>query len=192
MFEKIGLHTSMLKTSGRICGTVYLIEEGGKRLLIDSGDGQLPEFGFEPDFCILTHGHADHTRGVKESWENVFLHPAEFGFRGPFIHIPKNAQRLPFDKMEFGSHLLEFIHTPGHTSGSICIFDRKTGILFSGDTKFAGGIWGRTDLGGNDKDMQKSLVEIEKIPYRLLCPGHGDLEWRLQKSSESTGSFGKR
>jgi len=177
MFEKIGKNTSMLRTDERVCGTIYLIEEGGKRLIIDSGDGDA-EIGFAPDICILTHGHFDHTSGVEENWPCVLLHPAEAAFKGPYLKIPKNAAPNPMKPLTFGSHLLEFFHTPGHTRGSICILDRKTGILFSGDTAFAGGGYGRTDLGGNEKEMEESLGLISKINYKLLCPGHGDIEKR--------------
>jgi len=174
-FEGIALHTSMRRTDGRTCSTVYLVEESGKRLLIDAGDGRT-QIGFEPDICILTHGHYDHTRGVGQGWKKVLLHPSEFEFGGPYIEVPKNAQANPMAPLAFGSHLLEFFHTPGHTGGSICILDKKTGLLFSGDTKFAGGACGRTDMGGNGGEIEKSLALIEKIPYRLLCPGHGETE----------------
>ena len=177
-FEEIALHTLMLRTEGRTCGTIYLIEENGKRLLIDSGDGNAP-IDFTPDICILTHGHFDHSSGVLPGWKNVLLHPAEFKFGGPYIKVPKNAQENPMAPLAFGSHLLEFFHTPGHTDGSICILDKKTGVLFSGDTKFADGIYGRTDIGGSDEEMDNSLALIEKIPYKLLCPGHGQLEEKL-------------
>lgn len=191
MFTKIAPDTFMLRTDSRSCGTVYLIEETGKRLLIDSGDGKLPGFGFSPDICILTHGHFDHTRGVKPDWKEVLLHPAEFDFGGEYVEIPANAKKNGMSPLQFGSHALEFLHTPGHTDGSICILDRKTGVLFSGDTKFANGVWGRTDLGGSDGRMQKSLKRIEKIPYRLLCPGHGELERKFasfRASARNPGS----
>jgi glyoxylase-like metal-dependent hydrolase (beta-lactamase superfamily II) len=174
-FEEIALHTRMLRTDERTCSTVYLIEEKGKRLLIDGGDGKVP-LDFTPDICILTHGHYDHTRGVRPDWKSVLLHPAEFRFAGPYIEVPKNAKENPMALLAFGSHLLEFFHTPGHTDGSICIFDRKTGVLFSGDTKFARGGYGRTDIGGSDEEIEKSLALIDKIPYKILCPGHGELE----------------
>ena len=176
MFEKIAQHTSMLRTEARVCGTVYLVEEAGKRLLIDSGDGKLDELDFAPDVCVLTHGHYDHTQGVQASWKKVLLHPAEFSFGGPYISIPGNAEKNPMSPLRFGSHLLEFFHTPGHTDGSMCILDRKTGLLFSGDTKFADGGQGRTDFGGSEGEIEASLALIGKIPYKILCPGHGELE----------------
>lgn len=167
----------MLKTDSRICGTVYLIEESGKRLIVDSGDGKV-ELGFKPDICILTHGHFDHSGGVKENWKRVLLHQKEFGFAGPYLKIPKNAEENPMSPLFFGSHVLEFFHTPGHTEGGICVFDRKTGILFSGDTKFADGGYGRTDLGGDDAKLAASLRLIKGISYSVLCPGHGKIEMK--------------
>ncbi len=175
MFEKIAEETSLLRTDTRVCSTVYMIEAGKKRLLIDSGDGKL-EFGVVPDICILTHGHFDHASGVKGNWKEVLLHPAEFSFGAPYLKIPENAKPNPMKPIRFGSHLLEFFHTPGHTAGGICVLDRRTGLLFSGDTKFAGGNFGRTDLGGSEEEMGRSLELIGKLDYRLLCPGHGELE----------------
>ena len=171
-FEKIAQHTFMLRTDLRLCSNVYLIEEKGARLLIDAGDGSL-QFGFVPQVCILTHGHADHTGGVKAGWPKVLLHKAEFSFRGSYIRIPDNALPNPMKPLSFGLHQLEFFHTPGHTEGSICILDKKTGCLFSGDTKFAQGGVGRTDLGGSAEKLEESLALIEKLDYKLLCPGHG-------------------
>lgn len=179
MAEEIARHTSMIRTDARVCSTVYIIEDGGKRVLIDTGDGKVQGIGFEPDICILTHGHFDHTQGVKPGWKRVLLHEAEFSFPGPFIKIPENCAKNPMEPISFGSHELLFFHTPGHTDGSICVFDRKTGLLFSGDTKFADGGQGRVDLGGSQSRMEGSLALLEKIPYKLLCPGHGQIEGNL-------------
>jgi len=177
MQEKIAVDTFIIRTDERTCGTVYIIEEKGKTLLIDAGDGAV-EIAFVPDICILTHGHYDHTSGVKGNWPKVMLHEKEFSFKGPYINVPKNASALGMAPLKFGSHELLFFHTPGHTEGSISILDKKTGLLFSGDTKFAGGGYGRTDLGGSDREIERSLQLIDALPYKLLCPGHGNLEER--------------
>jgi len=175
MQEKIAVDTFMIRTDERTCGTVYIIQEKGKTLLIDAGDGEV-KLGMAPDICILTHGHYDHTSGVNGDWPKVLLHEREFSFKGPYISIPKNAEPLDMLPLKFGSHELLFFHTPGHTDGSICVLDKKTGLLFSGDTKFAGGGYGRTDLGGSDREIERSLKLVGALPYKLLCPGHGELE----------------
>ena len=64
--------------------------------------------------------------------------------------------------------------TPGHTPGSVCLY--CNGLLFSGDTLFAGSC-GRTDLpGGSSADMRRSLSLLAGLPLpdqTQVLPGHG-------------------
>ena len=65
------------------------------------------------------------------------------------------------------------LETPGHTEGSICLYDEASGTLISGDTLFLGG-YGRTDfMGGSFDAMLASLVRLSKLDIRELFPGHG-------------------
>lgn len=76
--------------------------------------------------------------------------------------------------IRFGSVRLEVLHTPGHTEGSVCLLAPDQGLLFTGDTLFAGG-WGRVDLpGGSARAMVESLSRLAGLddPLRVL-PGHG-------------------
>ena len=65
------------------------------------------------------------------------------------------------------------IFTPGHTMGSVCLYNEKDKILISGDTLFYGS-WGRTDLGGSEEMIMKSLKKIQaKVDGKaLVYPGH--------------------
>ncbi len=66
------------------------------------------------------------------------------------------------------------ISTPGHTKGSVCLYNKKIRTLISGDTIFYRS-WGRTDLpDGSESEIQKSLNTIYKtIPKEtLVFPGH--------------------
>lgn len=66
------------------------------------------------------------------------------------------------------------IYTPGHSPGSVCIYNKKNGVLVSGDTLFYHS-YGRTDLpGGDEVLMQQSLHTLDKIIPRgtLIYPGH--------------------
>ena len=76
--------------------------------------------------------------------------------------------------IRFGDIRLDVLHTPGHTEGSICLVDRGSGILFSGDTLFTGG-WGRVDFPGGDAGaMVESLGRLATLPDGLrVLPGHG-------------------
>jgi glyoxylase-like metal-dependent hydrolase (beta-lactamase superfamily II) len=69
---------------------------------------------------------------------------------------------------------LEIIKTPGHTIGSICLFLRKEGILFSGDTIFNEDLFGRIDLATSvPSKMEDSIKKLKKLKIKILCPGHG-------------------
>jgi glyoxylase-like metal-dependent hydrolase (beta-lactamase superfamily II) len=77
------------------------------------------------------------------------------------------------DRIEFGSHSLRILHTPGHTQGS-CSFHGE-GFVLSGDTLFCRGI-GRTDLPGGDPEeeadsIRKKLYTLDR--ETVVYPGHG-------------------
>jgi len=182
LYDKITKNITRFYSETELCSNVYLLESEGKTLLIDSGSGAL-DFDFAPDRCILTHAHFDHSLGVKDAWESVLLHNADIeyckavpAYLARFFHLPGQSRQLPEGKMEFGSFELEVVHTPGHTNGSVCIFETRSGILFSGDTLFADGAIGRTDIGGNESQIMESLEKISKLKWPILCPGHGPIE----------------
>jgi glyoxylase-like metal-dependent hydrolase (beta-lactamase superfamily II) len=68
------------------------------------------------------------------------------------------------------------IHTPGHSPGSCCLYNAQEEIIFTGDTLFADGGIGRTDLeGGNLNQLKTSLQKIFSLPNTAtIYPGHGD------------------
>jgi glyoxylase-like metal-dependent hydrolase (beta-lactamase superfamily II) len=66
------------------------------------------------------------------------------------------------------------IHTPGHSPGSICLYNEEKRVLISGDTLFYG-TCGRTDMyGGNQRTIESSLAKIDKIIPNgtKVYPGH--------------------
>jgi hydroxyacylglutathione hydrolase len=124
---------------------------------------------------ILTHTHFDHTGGIKTLADicspKLFLHEQEtnnlenFGLSISKLHDGEIVVA--------GDHRLEVIHTPGHTPGSICLYDRKNRILFSGDTVFPDGSFGRTDLpGGESRDLIESLERLTTLEVDFILPGH--------------------
>ena len=77
----------------------------------------------------------------------------------------------------FGAENWKVISTPGHTPGSICIYNQKENELISGDTIFAYGGYGRTDMaGGDEAQIMHSLAMLrETIPSGThVYPGHDE------------------
>jgi hydroxyacylglutathione hydrolase len=136
---------------------------------------------------VLTHCHYDHTAYVREIARmcnaEVCIHELDapglteeqrslamlFGGRAPGI-VPDRELK---DGDRVGS--LEVIHTPGHTPGCICLYDTEEKILFSGDTVFTGGSFGRYDFpGGSRSALLESVNRISALDVEGLYPGHGD------------------
>jgi len=187
------------------CSNTFLIFEDKGFLIIDPGLPQNYERVINilsrydalntDGIIILTHMHFDHIgatrRLVKKLHLKVAIHENEknyvetgdvyntvallFGVdKLEPIHVDKALKN--HDKIVLDGTELEIIHAPGHTTGSICILDIERGILFSGDTLFAGGSFGRTDLPtGNTVELLNSLELLESLDIKILCPGHGEI-----------------
>jgi len=170
-------------------------ERTGLCAVIDpGGDGErilrtIRSEGWELLYIINTHGHFDHTA------ENAYLkartpcelliHRADaplllqgsrnaafWGFSIPESPLPDRFLEEG-DVIVIGNLSLRVIHTPGHTPGGISLF--SDGVVFVGDTLFAGSI-GRTDFPGGDyyqliRSVKEKLFVLgdEVVVY----PGHG-------------------
>lgn len=140
------------------------------------------------DIVILTHGHFDHIGGVMEIIEEtspyIFIHRGDSSsLRGLTINELNGGELIQ------SAQPLKVIHTPGHTGGSICLLIEDRGILFSGDTVFYGGFYGRTDLtGGSRVDMVNSLRRLSELRVECLLPGHGQLVFENADKHISRGT----
>jgi glyoxylase-like metal-dependent hydrolase (beta-lactamase superfamily II) len=83
------------------------------------------------------------------------------------VHLKGNEQLI------IGDNIYNVIFTPGHTPGCICLYCPETKTLFSGDTIFAHGSFGRTDLpGGSINNLKKSIKELLNRDIENIYPGH--------------------
>ena len=136
---------------------------------------------------VSTHGHWDHMGNnaalSAQTGAPIAVHALDRGrllrpepIYAPFA-IPPCVPAVELAEgglIRFGSLRLEVLHTPGHTEGSVCLLAADDGILFSGDTLFAGG-WGRVDLaGGSAEQMAESITRLGRLdPGLRVQPGHG-------------------
>jgi glyoxylase-like metal-dependent hydrolase (beta-lactamase superfamily II) len=67
------------------------------------------------------------------------------------------------------------LHSPGHTSDSICLLNERQGILVSGDTVLnllGTGEYNR--IVADDSAMERTIARIGALELRAVLPGHGD------------------
>jgi glyoxylase-like metal-dependent hydrolase (beta-lactamase superfamily II) len=136
---------------------------------------------------VSTHGHWDHIGDnaavAAATGAEIAVHPLDRHrledpqpLWAPF-EIPPSVPAVELaegGEIRFGEIRLTVLHTPGHTEGSVCLLAADDGLLFSGDTLFAGG-WGRVDLpGGSPEAMASSIARLTELEDRLaVLPGHG-------------------
>ncbi len=100
--------------------------------------------------------------------------PAGFDAKS-YVTRPFHITRWIHDgeKIDLGGRVLEVISTPGHTPDAICLLDRKNGLLFTGDTFYAGPIWlyrPETDLDAYINSVARIAVLTPNL--HLLLPSH--------------------
>lgn len=141
----------------------------------------LDEAGATLTHILLTHGHYDHVGAVaalkKATGCKVYMDKADAQGSQLLPLTPDVVtDEWPADgKLQIDELPLTVCHTPGHTPGGVCI--ACYGLLFSGDTLFAGSC-GRTDFpGGSMQEMGKSLSLLAELPLpdaTKVLPGHGE------------------
>lgn len=180
----------------------YLVwDDTNEAIIVDAGNmnegengvlaAEIEALGLKPVMAVNTHGHFDHTQGVKwfkEKYDVKFACSSKDQFlidstsggmvyglkcnEVPAVDIDLDAM----DSISFGATNLRIIKTPGHTPGHVVLFNEEAKSLFTGDTLFRESI-GRTDLPGGDYSwIMKSILE-EIVPLGddvTIYPGHED------------------
>lgn len=172
---------------GPVQANCYIVtdEASGLSAVIDAGDfnESLKEKikNKNVKYIMLTHGHYDHIIGVYDlkqfTGAEVLIHKADadclfdekrslsYYSYMPGAQKPLTADRLldEGDTVTLGETEFKVLHTPGHTSGSVCFADEKNRIMFTGDTLFCL-TCGRTDLPtGDDYQMYESLKRLKEL-----------------------------
>ncbi len=173
-------------------------------LMIDSGSGmnfehvvkKLEDFGLsldDLDILVDTHCHFDHTGGnyeIGDSCDCVIMASERTSealssgdedlilagmAQGDLEPLEVSRTLEEGDELEIGDSTLSVISTPGHTKGSISLYEPEDKLLFSGDAVFRGGI-GRMDLPtASREDMINTLKKLKKLEIEKLYPGHGPI-----------------
>jgi len=179
VFRQLDEHTWIGNGHRTYNESLYLVEGNDRAVLIDAGtrvpglDKIVAGITSKPVTMILTHGHGDHVGGVgpfPEVWigpaDEQMLRNSQRRYQGQIKHLTDG------ETIDLGGRKLEVMFTPGHTSGSVTIFDKANHYGFSGDAFGSTNLLVFTYL----SNVKASATKVEKYmrdnDIRFLYPGH--------------------
>ncbi|HUV56045.1 MAG TPA: MBL fold metallo-hydrolase [Dehalococcoidales bacterium] len=143
-----------------------------------------------PKYILLTHNHMDHIGALAELRSRLKVPLAAHALDTRRLPSPPKILLNNGDVVSFGNIMLEVLHTPGHTPGSLCFKSGK--YLMSGDTIFPGGP-GKTWSPADFQQIVQSITErIFVLPDDTqIYPGHGAATV-LKKEKDEFAAFSTR
>lgn len=175
---------------GPIDNNSFILTKGKESLLIDASPEPkrilkvIEAQNLKLKYILITHGHPDHTDSAtilkQKTKAQIIAHEKDMElFQNPYRILSIDPKPFKPDILVKDNEKLDFgriIHTPGHTQGSVCLYNKEDNQLFSGDTLFFQGI-GRTDLPGGDfnqliKSIKERLFTLPELTD--VFPGHGE------------------
>ena len=140
----------------------------------------------------LTHGHLDHAGAADEirerlgvpvegphkddQWlmDDIVAQWKKYGQETGFRNVVPDRYLEDGDQLTLGDHVFDVYHTPGHTPGHVCLFNKEHRIAFVGDVLFNGSI-GRTDFPKGDFKQLVTSIREKLWPLGndvTFIPGH--------------------
>jgi glyoxylase-like metal-dependent hydrolase (beta-lactamase superfamily II) len=164
---------------------VWLVGDDERVVIIDAPHDAAPILaavaGRRVDGIVCTHGHNDHINAAAAladaTGAPIALHPDD-EMLWDAVHPTRRPDMALSDGqiLDVGGTHLRVLHTPGHSPGGVCLHLAEAGVVFSGDTLFAGG------PGATGRSYSDFPTIIASIRTRLLVlpaptavhTGHGD------------------
>ena len=129
---------------------------------------------------LCTHAHDDHVRVAPrlaaEVNAPILLHPADTVVWALTHQSPPDGELADGQVIEVAGTSLQVIHTPGHAPGAVCFYVESMGVVFTGDTLFAGGP-GATGRSFSDADQIVASIRTKLFVLpddTRVKTGHGD------------------
>lgn len=185
---------------GQLATNCYIVFDTKTKdgVIIDPGDDgnyiaeKILSFQMHPHAILLTHGHFDHVLGAYEL-QQIFKIPCYMSSKDDFLVKRMNESAKHFlnqniieqkpevtaistKKLVFGTLDFTIIDCPGHTPGGVSFVCKNANAVFTGDTVFAHGYIGRTDLSYSKPfELADSIHTLFELPGTyIIYPGHGE------------------
>jgi glyoxylase-like metal-dependent hydrolase (beta-lactamase superfamily II) len=205
-------------------GNVYVLRDTLKTVMIDTGlyqtfdyvNEELRQIGLRPqdiDLVINTHEHFDHIGGNPHLAKTALIAAhrsaaTKIELQDEYVtHMKENRQvgddfavHLWLENRALiwtGDYKLKILHMPGHTSGSICIYEPFHHFVFTGDTVVKGEYLTPMLESGSAGEFVNSIERLLTLKIKVLYPGHGeesyepekDLTWANQAARAKIAAF---
>jgi glyoxylase-like metal-dependent hydrolase (beta-lactamase superfamily II) len=166
--------------------SAYILARGGEAAIVDTGVGgsaddieaSLMGIGLAWDdvaHLILTHKHGDHIGSAADVMTSATGATAYAGQEDiGAITVPRGMTAVGDGDSVFG---LTIVTTPGHTPGSISVFDPVGGLLVAGDAMGTSGgkpIPPGAQFTEDPAVAKQSIVKLGGLTFETLLVGHGD------------------
>ncbi|MGH8750246.1 MAG: quinoprotein relay system zinc metallohydrolase 1 [Burkholderiales bacterium] len=187
------------RNGGNVVNSGFIVTSAGV-LVIDTGPSKrygeqmraaIGKITDKPVVKVInTHEHPDHFLGNQAFAARVIAATSQTiqGIRHNGEAFNGNMYRLNGDWMlgtevvvpnqvqgeateTLGDHTISYFVFHGHTPGDLALFDRSTGVLFSGDLVFHDR--SPTTPHADLKQWFAALDTLEKLPFKVMVPGHG-------------------
>lgn len=131
---------------------------------------------------ILTHEHAGHAGGssafpgalvVAHSLAAAKLRHGEELLTKIRVARAPDIELSDGGAVRLGGFSFDVLHMPGHTSGSICLYERSRSLIITGDTVLGRGTLPAVTQSGSSGEHLESLERLASLRARMLLPGHG-------------------
>ena len=179
------------------CSLVF-DEESKRGAVVDPG-GDVPNIlkaikqaNVKVEKILLTHGHIDHAGGAAELRDALGMK-----IEGPHVDdlfllndLPKSGIKFGIsdsrsvvpdrwlsegDEVTVAGMTFSVLHAPGHSPGSVVLFNSENRFALMGDVLFQGSV-GRTDFPYGSHDTLMKSIKDKVLPLGddvAFLPGHG-------------------
>lgn len=173
-----------------------LIDTG---LGIENIQEQVGKLTDKPIIAVATHIHWDHIGGHRY-FPDFYVHEKEVNWlRGEFPLPTEQVKNLVVEKcdlpegfdvdryalfqgnptkvlkdqdvIDLGGRKIEVLHTPGHSPGHMCFYEKDRGYLFTGDLVYVGALF--ANFPSTDPVAYlRSLKRVAALPVKRVLPAH--------------------